>query len=98
MAYQEAFARQLDAYVAGRTAFECKAMFGGMAYLLNGNMCFGTLNDDLILRIGVDAAEAYLGKGRARVFDITGRVMKGWIVVPIDAIEHDQYLVQEDDV
>ena len=56
-------------------------MFGGVGFLLGGNMACGVLNDDLIVRVGPDVYEESLATPHARVFDITGRVMKGWVMV-----------------
>jgi hypothetical protein len=56
-------------------------MFGGVCYLLNGNMVCGVYKDFLILRLGSEGAELALQPPRVRAFDITGRVMKGWVMV-----------------
>jgi TfoX/Sxy family transcriptional regulator of competence genes len=92
MSYDEVFSERLEQFMNGREGYTRKAMFGGLGCLLNGNMCFGTLYQDLILRVGEEAAQAPLDSGQARVFDITGRPMKGWIVVPIDSISDDSVL------
>ena len=92
MVYDTKFTDQLDQYIKTRPGFTRKAMFGGLGYLLNGNMCFGVLHDDLILRVGQDAAQFSLEQGTARVFDITGRAMKGWIMVPTSSIGNDDRL------
>lgn len=58
-------------------------MFGGVCYLYKGNMAFGIYKDNLIVRIGSEEeAKGYIENGRALPFDITGRVMKGWVMVP----------------
>ncbi len=56
-------------------------MFGGICYLTQGNMCFGFWKDFLIVRTGVEVAEEKLKEEDIRPFDITGRAMKGWIMV-----------------
>lgn len=58
-----------------------KKMFGGIGYLLHGNMACGVYKDDLIVRVGADQHEAVLKEAHTKVFDITGRAMKGWIMV-----------------
>jgi TfoX/Sxy family transcriptional regulator of competence genes len=100
MSYDPEFAERLELFTAGRTGYATKAMFGGMGYLLHGNMCFGTLYTDLVLRVGEQAAQAPLDEGRASVFDITGRPMKGWIMVPVDdladkSVLHEWLLLAE---
>ena len=56
-------------------------MFGGVCHQLNGNMFSGVYEDKLILRLGVAEAEIALQQKDVFVFDITGRPMKGWVMV-----------------
>ncbi len=58
-----------------------KKMFGGVGYLLRGNMCFGIWKDFLIVRMEKDRAGASLRQKNVRPFDITGTVMAGWVMV-----------------
>jgi TfoX/Sxy family transcriptional regulator of competence genes len=58
-----------------------KRMFGGIAFLVNGHMSYGTSRDELHVRVGPDAYEAALAKPGARPMDLTGRVMTGWVTV-----------------
>jgi TfoX/Sxy family transcriptional regulator of competence genes len=58
-----------------------KKMFGGVGFLLNGNICCGAWKEFLILRLGEDAARQVLGEEHARPFDITGKPMRGWAMV-----------------
>ncbi len=67
-------------------------MFGGICYIINGNMLGGIINDELIVRAGKDKHEELLQEPYTRVFDITGKVMKGWILVEPDGIETDEQL------
>lgn len=67
-------------------------MFGGVGFLLNGNMCVGVWKDFLILRVGPQKYEAALAEPFAREFDITGRVMKGWVMVEPEGFEWDDDL------
>jgi hypothetical protein len=60
---------------------ERKKMFGGTCYLLRGNLFCGVYQDRLILRLGDEAAAEALEKPFVSVFDITGRAMKGWVMV-----------------
>ncbi len=57
-----------------------KRMFGGLCYLLYGNMAFGIWKDFLIVRTGPEIAEKFLEHEGVHPFDITGRPMKGWIM------------------
>ncbi len=58
-----------------------KKMFGGTCYLLHGNMMCGVYKDNLILRLGEAQARAMLEGKKAKPFDITGKPMKGWVMV-----------------
>ena len=58
-----------------------KKMFGGVGFMLNGNICCGAWKEFLILRLGEDAARQVLGEQHARPFDITGKPMRGWAMV-----------------
>jgi TfoX/Sxy family transcriptional regulator of competence genes len=60
---------------------EKKKMFGGICFLINGNMCFGVWKDNLIVRMGPDFAAEKLNNDHVRAFDITGKPMKGWVMV-----------------
>jgi TfoX/Sxy family transcriptional regulator of competence genes len=65
---------------------EQRVMFGGAAFFLNGNMCMGVYHDLLICRVGPDRAEDLLKREHVRIMDITGRPMKGWIMIEPGAI------------
>ncbi|MFN2119118.1 MAG: TfoX/Sxy family protein, partial [Anaerolineales bacterium] len=56
-------------------------MFGGIGFLVNGNMACGVHRDSLIVRLGTAEYEAALKRPHVKVFDMTGRPMKGWITV-----------------
>lgn len=58
-----------------------KKMFGGVCYLLKGNMFCGVYKDSLILRLGEDRAKRALTLPSVRPFDITGKPMNGWVMV-----------------
>lgn len=66
-----------------------KRMFGGLAFLLHGNMALGVIGSDLIVRVGADAYSAALEESGARPFDMTGRPMRGWVVVGPEATTED---------
>ena len=56
-------------------------MFGGVGFLINGNMACGVYKNDLIVRIDPEKYKDALSRPHVKVFDITGRPMKGWIMV-----------------
>ncbi len=88
MAYDESLADRLRVYLRQRDGFVEKKMFGGLGFLLNGNMCVGVWKDALIVRVGQDSYAAALGEPTAREFDITGRPMRGWVMVGPEGVDH----------
>ncbi len=69
-----------------------KKMFGGICHLLNGNMFCGVYKDFLILRLGEPLAQTALKQKGVREFDITGRPMKGWVMLEQSAIGNENEL------
>ena|SRR3990172_3548839 len=69
-----------------------KKMFGGVGYMLNGNMCFGIHKEYLLLRILLERAEKLLKSEYFRPFDMTRNPMKGWLLVSPDAVETEEQL------
>jgi len=69
-----------------------KKMFGGVCFLLNGNMLVAVWNDSLIARLGIEQAEIALTEPDVREMDLTGRPMRGWIIVEPDGIDSDRQL------
>jgi TfoX/Sxy family transcriptional regulator of competence genes len=58
-----------------------RKMFGGITFMLHGNMCCGVINDDLVVRLGADGADDALSQPFARPMDFTGRVMNGYVYI-----------------
>ena len=94
MAYDEQLGKRLSKLIAKRNGFYEQKMFGGVGFLLHGNMCFGIWKDNLILRLGQGQAEDALKKKNVKPFDITGRAMKGWVLVAPQAIKSEASLKQ----
>jgi hypothetical protein len=65
-------------------------MFGGLAFLTAGTMTVGVMGDDLIVRVGPAAMEGSLARPGARVFDFTGRPMKGWVIVDGGVLDDEE--------
>jgi TfoX/Sxy family transcriptional regulator of competence genes len=59
-----------------------KKMFGGTGYTLDGNMVCGVYKDFLILRLGAEQAAEALSQPGVKALDITGKPMKGWVMIP----------------
>lgn len=81
MAYDEELAHRARELLADEVGLTEKAMFGGLAFLLDGNMSVGISGKELMVRVGPDATEDALSRPHARIFDMGGRPMRGWILV-----------------
>lgn len=92
MAYDEKLDGRITKIVSPWKKVGKRLMFGGVSYLMNGNMVAGVWKDFLILRLGVEGAEKALELPFARPFDITGKAMKGWVMIEEPAVEDDNEL------
>ena len=92
MAFDETLAQCILRGLARKKNIEVKKMFGGVGFLLNGNMLVGVWKNSLIVRFGLDGYEDALLEPHVKEFDITGRAMKGWIMVEPEGIEGDDQL------
>ena len=69
-----------------------KKMFGGLAFMLHGNMCVGVSGDDLMVRVGPDAYAEALAQPHAREMDFTGKPLRGFVYVDPLGFESDEDL------
>jgi TfoX/Sxy family transcriptional regulator of competence genes len=93
VAYDEDFAHRIRELLADEEAITEKAMFGGLAFLLRGNMAVGiSSGGELMVRVGPDATDDALARTHTRLFDMTGRAMKGWILVALEGVETKRQL------
>ncbi len=89
MPYDELLATRIRAAIGSIPELKEKKMFGGVCFLVNGNpstgsgqvMACGVYKDDLIVRIGTEKYQEALSRPHTKLFDITGKAMKGWIMV-----------------
>lgn len=81
MAYDEALAERVRGRLARKRGFSERRMFGGLCFLLNGNMCAGIVDSTLMLRVGPQRYAAALARPHAREMDFTGRPLKGMVYV-----------------
>lgn len=81
MAYNEKLSNRVREALAGLNRVEEKYMFGGVCYMLNGKMCIGIVEDELMCRIGPDAYPEALEKPGCREMIFTGKPMKGYVFV-----------------
>ncbi len=92
MAFNLVLADRIRAAFKRRRNFVEKKMFGGLGFLLSGNMCCAVWKDSLILRLGADQYDDALSEKHVREFDITGRPMTGWVIVEPEGIADDESL------
>ena len=81
MAYDENAAARLRAELGTLPGLTEKKMFGGIAFLIGGNMACGVIGDNLIVRVGPAQHAAALAQPGARAFDFSGKPMAGWVTV-----------------
>lgn len=93
MAYDEGLAQRIREVLDVTPGIEEKKMFGGVGFLLKGNMACGVNEENLIVRVGPDNYENALKEPHVREFDMTGKPMTGWIVVEPPGFDVDEDLI-----
>lgn len=89
----EALAQRIRALMRALPGYDEKRMFGGLCFLLNGNMCCGVTKEArLMVRVGPDAYAGALAQPHAREMDFTGRPLTGFVFVEAGGIESDDQL------
>ena len=92
MPYNEEIDARIREIVSRWKNTDAKKMFGGVCHLLNGNMVCGVYKDFLILRLGEKESVKALKHSYTRPFDITGKSMKGWVMVEGRGFKTDEKL------
>jgi len=92
MAFDESLAERIRQRLARRKNVEEKKMFGGVGFLLNGNLLVGVWKNSLIARLGPEEGEEALKEPHVKEFDITGRRMRNWVLVEPEGVEEDDQL------
>jgi TfoX/Sxy family transcriptional regulator of competence genes len=93
MAVDEDLAGRMRAVLAGAGAVREVRMFGGLCFMLNGNMIAGTSKHGLLVRVGENQHERALARPGAKPMEMTGRPMKGYVFV--DPPPHDERALRE---
>jgi hypothetical protein len=93
MAHDKEMEARIDQLSLNWPGFAKKKMFGGLGYLLNGNMAFGIWKDSLVVRCGAESYARNLDQPGVAEFDITGRPMAGWVLVDPDALAEEASLL-----
>ena len=94
MAYDEELAERVRDLLSARSEVTERKMFGGIAFMVGGNMACGVLGDELIVRLGDDEGEKALAEEGVRPFDFTGKPMKGIVYVAADRTSDDAGLAE----
>ena len=94
MAYDQELANRVEAVLTETSpaAFVGKKMFGGVGYMVNGNMACGVIKDGLIVRLGKGAYSAALKEPGAAEFDMTGRPITGWVKVDASVLKDEEMM------
>ena len=92
MAFDAELADRIRRHIGPRPDLVERQMFGGIAFLVGGNMAVGVSGDDLMVRVGKDAHDEAMSRPGARMFDMSGRPMRGWIVVAAEGFATDEDL------
>ena len=93
MPYDKKLAERVRASLGNIPAIE-KKMFGGVGYMLHGNMACGILDDALIVRVGKENYDAAMARPHTRLFESRGRSMNGWVMVDPPATVDDAELAE----
>lgn len=92
MAYDTELAQRVRELLADQPGLDEKVMFGGIGFMLQGNMACGVHGQGLIVRVGQERYAEALQAQHTKVFDLTGRPMKGWVVVTPEGLGSDEVL------
>ena len=94
MAYSEGLAKRLRGLLRGKYDFTEKKMFGGLCFMINGNMFCGVLKDNMIVRVGKEAYEDTLAKPNVHPMDFTGRPLRGFVYIEPEGYSTKQLLLK----
>ena len=92
MAYDEGLSFRVEEILADTPEIIAKKMFGGIGYLFRGNMTCGVIQNALIVRLSQQDYQTALQKPNTRKFEMTGREMRGWLLVDPDGTSDDNDL------
>lgn len=93
MAFSESLAQRIRDTLARKRKIEEKKMFGGLGFLLKGNMLVGVWHSSLLVRLGPDQTEMALKKDHVSEFVMKGRASKTFVLVAPEGVEHDDQLM-----
>ena len=94
MSYDERLATRVRAHFAGNGRAAEIRMMGALCFMVDGNMCCGVTGQSLLVRVGRDAHAAALGEPHTRPMELSGRTMRGFVLVDPEGIEADADLLR----
>jgi TfoX/Sxy family transcriptional regulator of competence genes len=93
VAYDEDFANRIRTELADVDGITEKPMFGGLGFLLHGNMAVGIMSTgDLLVRVGPERSDEALARPHTRLFEMRGRSMTGWVIVAVEGVRTKRQL------
>ena len=93
MAYDEALAHRVRALLAGEPDVSERSMFGGLAFLIGGNMSVAASGQGgLMVRIDHEETDALLAEPHAHPFEMSGREIQGWLRVAAEGVATEREL------
>jgi hypothetical protein len=93
MAFDETLAARIRVQLGKKKGLTEKKMFGGIGFLLNGNLACAVRRDEMLVRIAPEKTDEALAQKHTRMFDLSGtRPMKGWILVNREGLKTDKAL------
>jgi TfoX/Sxy family transcriptional regulator of competence genes len=92
MAYDEGLAQRIRERVEAMPSLSEMKAFGGLSFLVNGNMAVGVIKNEMMVRVGPEKFDDAVASPHARPFDMTGKPLKGWILVAPQGYAEDQDL------
>ncbi|MBT3436085.1 MAG: TfoX/Sxy family protein [Oceanospirillaceae bacterium] len=92
MAFDEGLAQRVRELLEDHPHATAKKMFGGLGFMISGNMCVGVMGDGMVVRVGPPNYADALSQPYAQEFDFTGKPMKGWVMVAAEGLAEDKDL------
>jgi hypothetical protein len=92
VAYDKGLAERIRDHIADDLLMSERKMFGGLCFMSGGNMCFGVIGSDLLVRVGPESYAASLVQPYVREMDLTGRPLRGMVLVDSEGLSEDDSL------
>ncbi len=90
MAYDADLADRVRSEIGEHPGLDEREMFGGIAFMISGNMAVGVSGDELMVRVGKEGHDEAVARPGARTFDMGARPMRGWVNVSAEGFAADE--------